>query len=57
VRSEANETGHEENEKEVRNEERRRRQIKFTKRLGPILNLLQPDTIEEYFGTRDHEKI
>jgi hypothetical protein len=45
------------NEEEARNLEARRRRDKFTKRLTPILNLLTPDTIEEYFGTRSHEDI
>jgi 3-dehydroquinate dehydratase len=46
-----------EGEDEARNQERRRRQGKFTKRLSPILNLLSPETIETYFGTTDHEDI
>jgi hypothetical protein len=35
----------------------RRHQPKFAKRLTPILNLLEPDTILEYFGSDDHEEI
>jgi hypothetical protein len=35
----------------------RRRQAKFTKRIGPILNLLEPWTIQEYFGSEEHEEI
>jgi hypothetical protein len=37
--------------------EMRRRQAKFTKRIGPILNLLSPEAIEEQFNSRDHEEI
>jgi hypothetical protein len=46
-----------EGEDEARNQERRRRQGKFTKRLSSILNLLSPETIETYFGTTNHEDI
>jgi hypothetical protein len=35
----------------------RRRRAKFTKRIGPILNLLSPEVIEQYFGTTNHEAI
>jgi hypothetical protein len=35
----------------------RRRRRKSTKRIAPILNLLPPETITEYFGTQDHEAI
>jgi hypothetical protein len=31
--------------------------VKFTKRISPILNLLTPGTIREYFGSEDHEEI
>jgi hypothetical protein len=44
-------------EEEARSVEMRRRQARFTKRLTPILNLLDPKTIRQYFGTDDHEEI
>jgi hypothetical protein len=37
--------------------ETRRCQARFTKRLAPILNLMSPETMMEYFGTADHETI
>jgi hypothetical protein len=37
--------------------EERRIQMKFTKRISPILNLLTPDTIRKYFGSENHEEI
>jgi 3-dehydroquinate dehydratase len=35
----------------------RRRRAKFTKRIGPILNLISPDVVREYFGSEHHEEI
>jgi ribosomal protein L9 len=46
-----------ERRRETRLAEMRRRQAKFTKRFISILNLLEPDTIVEYFGSDDHEEI
>jgi hypothetical protein len=37
--------------------ESRRRQVKFTKRVSRVLNLLERDAIMGYFGTEDHEEI
>jgi hypothetical protein len=37
--------------------EERRIRMKFTKRISPILNLLTPGTIREYFGSENHEEI
>jgi hypothetical protein len=31
--------------------------MKFTKRSAPILRLLSEETIQEYFGSRNHEQI
>jgi hypothetical protein len=44
-------------EEEDEGVETRRLRRRFTKRITPILNLLTPQTIEEYFGTHDHEAI
>jgi hypothetical protein len=35
----------------------RRRRSKFTKRIAPILNLISPEVIREYFGSEDDEEI
>jgi hypothetical protein len=37
--------------------ESRRRQTKLTERLTPLLNLIEADRIEEYFGSRSHKEI
>jgi hypothetical protein len=37
--------------------EARRRRAKFTKWVVPILNLISPKVIREYFGSEDHEEI
>jgi hypothetical protein len=37
--------------------ERRRQQAKFTKRVAAVLRLVEPEKIEEYFGTTNHEAI
>jgi hypothetical protein len=46
-----------EGENEERNLEKRRKQMKSTKRLAPILRLLSEETMQEYFGLRNHEEI
>jgi hypothetical protein len=46
-----------EGENEARNLERRRKQMKFTKRLAPILRFLSEEMMQEYFGLRNHEEI
>jgi acetyl-CoA carboxylase alpha subunit len=46
-----------EDEIEARNWERRRRQMKFTKRLATILGSLSEDTMHEYFGLQSHKEI
>jgi hypothetical protein len=54
------ETGEREGITEEENDEgveTRRRRAKFTKRITPILNLLSPDVIEQYFGSVNHEAI
>jgi hypothetical protein len=42
---------------EARNLEKRRRQVKFTKRLAPILRLLPEESAQRYFGSEGHEAI
>jgi hypothetical protein len=42
---------------EARNQETKRRQVKFTKRLFPILSLLSTDTVKEHFWTTNHEQV
>jgi hypothetical protein len=49
--------GEDKDEDEARNLERRRRQMKFTKRWASILRLLSEDTMQEYFGSQSHEEI
>jgi hypothetical protein len=44
-------------EDDARNLDRRRRQMKVTKRLKPILRLLSDETMQEYFGSWSHEEI
>jgi hypothetical protein len=46
-----------EGENEERDLERRRRQMKFMKRLVPILRLLSEEMMHEYFGSWNHEEI
>jgi hypothetical protein len=55
------ETGEEEAADGDRDEDQgaevKRRRTKFAKRISPILDLLSPKTIEQYFGSRDQEVI
>jgi hypothetical protein len=44
-------------EAEEERQETRRLRRQFTKRIGPILDLLSPETVEEYFGAQDHETV
>jgi hypothetical protein len=37
--------------------EERRQQAKCPKRIASIINLIEPETIHDYFGTTDHEAI
>jgi hypothetical protein len=37
--------------------ERRTQQAKFTKRIASVLSLVEPEKIQEYFGTTSHEAI
>jgi hypothetical protein len=37
--------------------EERNQQTKFTKRVASIINLVEPDAIQAYFGSTDHEEI
>jgi hypothetical protein len=37
--------------------EERRQQAKFTKRIASIISLIEPETIQECFGTTNHEAI
>jgi hypothetical protein len=46
-----------EREEEDEGVETRTLRRRFTKRITPILSLLTPETIREYFRTRDHEAI
>jgi hypothetical protein len=42
---------------EVGETEIKRRQVEFMKKIAPILGLLSPAKIKEYFGTEDQEAI
>jgi hypothetical protein len=44
-------------EAEEERQEIRRLRRQFTKRIGPILDLLSPEPVEEYLGAQDHETI
>jgi hypothetical protein len=46
-----------EGEREEERVETRRSRRRFANRITPILNLLTPETIREYFGTHGHEDI
>jgi hypothetical protein len=51
------EQSNQERENSAEETEERRIRVKFTNKISPILNLLTPGTIREYFGSEDHEEI
>jgi hypothetical protein len=46
-----------EDEDQARSLQRRRRQMKFTKRLAPIIRRLSEDTMHEFFRSQSHQEI